>query len=378
MRPLLAAAVFPLLLAACAGVAVAPGPTATPSPTATPTVTSTPTPTATPALMEPDELSPLTLADIFPPRDLSALPLDPSRLRTLVATGDVMPGRYVDIVIRSRGDDFLYPLAASRETLAAADLTVVNLEAPLIADCPPHESGFVLCGRPGFAEALKAAGVDVATLENNHIGNYGRRGIAETVEHLERAGIAWADRSTPAVLEVRGLRFGFLAFNGVGGRFDHDGMAQAIRALRPRVEVLIVALHWGAEYVRIPQPAPGIAEDDPVEVAHRAIDAGADLVIGNHPHWVQAVEIYRGKLIAYSHGNFIFDQMWSHETRVGVMGRYTFYDEVLAGVEFIPVLIEDYAQPRPLEGEEAQAVLDDMREASLELAGRLSASPSGP
>jgi poly-gamma-glutamate synthesis protein (capsule biosynthesis protein) len=91
---------------------------------------------------------------------------------------------------------------------------------------------------------------------------------------------------------------------------------------------------------------------------------------------VQAVELYKGKLIAYAHGNFIFDQMWSYETRVGVIGRYTFYDNTLIGVEYIPTLIENYAQPRPLAGPERQAVLDGMKAASAELSGRLAAKPT--
>ncbi len=144
------------------------------------------------------------------------------------------------------------------------------------------------------------------------------------------------------------------------------------------MDVLAVALHWGAEYVSLPQRSPGIAEDDPVEIAHLAVDAGADLVIGNHPHWVQAVELYKGKFIAYAHGNFIFDQMWSYETRVGVIGRYTFYDDVLVGVEFIPTLIENYAQPVPMQGAEAQAVLDGMKAASEELARRAADTSTVP
>ena len=83
---------------------------------------------------------------------------------------------------------------------------------------------------------------------------------------------------------------------------------------------------------------------------------------------MQAVEVYKGKFIAYAHGNFIFDQMWSYETRVGVIGKYTFYDDTLVGVEFTPTLIQDYAQPVPLEGAERQAVLDGMKAASEELA----------
>ncbi len=366
LLPLLAG----LTLAACAGSAVAPGhtPTAAPSPS--------PPPSPTPTFLEPEQLPALTLADVFPPRDLSAVQLDPSRLRTLIATGDVIPARHTDVVIRSRGDDFLYTVAATKEITAAADLTVINLEAPLVEGCPYHDAGFTFCGRPGFTAALQAAGVDVATLENNHIGNYGLEGISETEQTLVAAGIGFADRITPAIKDVRGLKFGFLAFNGVGETIDRAAMTAQIKALRPQVDVLAVAVHWGAEYVSLPQTAPGVAEDDPVELAHLAIDAGADMVIGNHPHWVQAVELYKGKFIAYAHGNFIFDQMWSYETRVGVIGRYTFYDDVLIGVEFIPVLSEEFAQPVPMQGAEAQAVLDGMKAASEELA--LMASPSAP
>ncbi|HLB26192.1 MAG TPA: CapA family protein [Dehalococcoidia bacterium] len=368
MRPAL---LLPLLAVvavyACAGSAVAPSATPTVAPT------STPTPSPTPTFLEPDEAPPLTLAGVFPPRDLSALRLDPKRIRTLIATGDVIPARHTDVVIRSNGDDFLYTVRATQDITAAADLTVINLEAPLIEGCPYHDSGFTFCGRPGFTAALQAAGVDIATLENNHIGNYGLDGIYQTEDILTAAGIDHADRITPLVRDVRGLKFGFLAFNGVGETIDREKMTAQIRALRPQVDVLAVAVHWGGEYVSLPQAAPGVAEDDPVEIAHLGVDAGADFIIGNHPHWVQAVELYKGKFIAYAHGNFIFDQMWSYETRAGVIGRYTFYDDVLVGVEFIPVLSEDFAQPVPMQGAEGQAVLDGMKSASEELAALVAA-----
>lgn len=366
MRPTLFAALLAtLLLAACTGGSADPPATSTPVPT------PTPIPTPTPAFLDPEDLPPLTLTDVFPPRDLSGLRLDPSRLRTVIATGDVIPARHVDVVIRQRGDDFLYTVAATKEITADADLTVVNLEAPLVEGCPYHDSGLIFCGRPGFAGALTAAGADIVTLENNHIGNYGADGIAETEATLTAAGIDFADRDTAAVRDVRGLKFGFLAFNGVEQTLDTDAMVAQIEATRPLVDVLAVSFHWGAEYVSLPQVAPGVAEDYPPDVAHLAVDAGADLVIGNHPHWVQAVELYKGKFIAYAHGNHIFDQMWSYETRVGVIGRYTFYDEVLVKVEYVPTLIEDYAQPVPMEGAEGQAVLDGMKSASEELAGLL-------
>src|SRR3990172_3858273 len=295
LLPLLAA----VAIVACARSAVAPGHTPTPDPTTTPS--------PTPTFLQPDQLPPLTLADVFPPRDPSAFRLDPARLRTLIATGDVIPARHTDVVIRSRGDDFLYPIAATKEITAAADLTVINLEAPLIEGCPYHDSGFTLCGRPGFAAALHAAGVDIATLENNHVGNYGLEGIYETEAILTAAGIDHADRITPVVKDVRGLKFGFLAFNGVGETFNRAKVTAQIKALRPQVDVLAGAFHWGAEYVSLPRTAPRLADDDPMEIAHLAVDAGADLIIGNHPHWVQAVELYKGKFIAYAHGHFIFD-----------------------------------------------------------------------
>ena len=366
-----------IFLAACGGggdASLLP----TPSPTRAPAVAfHTPTPTSTPLpFIPPEAVPPLTLDDIFgSPAARAALKLDPAKLRTIVATGDVIPGRRVDQQIRLRDNDFAYPLSGTADILRQADLTAVNLEAPLIEDCPPHEEGLTFCGQPGFAGALADAGVDVATLENNHIGNYGQDGIDATKDLLTAEGIAWADAFAPAVREVRGLRFAFVAFNGVGGSFDRELIQRQIAAVREQADVVIAAFHWGAEYVAIPEAAPGIAEDNPVEIAHLAVDAGADLIIGNHPHWVQAVEVYKDRLIAYAHGNFILDQMWSRETTIGVIGRYTFYETKLVDADFLPVVIENSARPRPLEGTEAQVVLDDMQRASVSLRDLLASTP---
>jgi poly-gamma-glutamate synthesis protein (capsule biosynthesis protein) len=208
-------------------------------------------------------------------------------------------------------------------------------------------------------------------LENNHIRDYGANAEAYTKETLTKHGIDYTDRYTLAVRTVRGLRFGFLAFNGVGERIDRQSMTSAIRQANSQVDVLVVSFHWGKEYVSLPQADPWLAPDDPVEIAHLAVDAGADLIIGNHPHWVQAVELYKEKLIAYAHGNFIFDQMWSPEVRQGVVGRYTFYDKRLVQVEYLPVLIENYCQPRFLADREAQVILSAIYQASLNLQNSL-------
>ncbi len=339
---------------------VSPALATTNTPIASPTTRSPSTPTALP-------IPPLTLDAIFPPRDLSTLKLDPKRLRAIVATGDVIPARSTDGIIRARKDDFTYPVSATKQLLAAGDITVVNLEAPLVSNCPPHDSGFKFCGRPGFVQALQTAGVDVVTLENNHIENYGTQGITETVKNLEKARIQWTAGEAPAIVDVRGVKIGFLAFNGVGKRFDRPAMQARIKGLRPQVDIVIASMHWGKEYVALPTADRSLAPDNPVEIGRLAVDAGADLVIGNHPHWVQGVELYKGKAIAYAHGNFIFDQMWSEETRKGVIGVYTFYDRTLVQIKFIPIMIQNYAQPVPLQGNAAEDVLDKMSASSREL-----------
>ena len=277
----------------------------------------------------------------------------------------------MDIQIRAKGNDFLYPFAKTADVLRSADITLINLEAPLVSNCPPHREGFIFCAQSGFVDGLVHVGVDVVGLENNHIGNYGADGVSATKRVLRQRGIDYTDRSTLAIRTVRGKRFGFLAFNGVGEYIDRQSMAAAIRKADSEVDVLVVSCHWGKEYVLLPQADQWLAPDDPVAIAHLAIDAGADLVIGNHPHWIQAVELYRNRLIAYAHGNFIFDQMFSPEVRQGVVGRYTFYDQHLVNVEYMPVLIENYSQPRFLAGDEAQAILNRMYQASVALAASL-------
>jgi len=379
--PLLVAA-FALFLGACAADDGGPSETSAPSSAsaipsqdhagsgeqklipAEPSATPSPEPTAA--------IPPLTLERIFQQPNTGP-DLNNEHMRTLLATGDVIPGRSVNMQIIAHGNDFFYPFEATAQLLDDADVTVMNLEAPLIEGCPPTREGIVFCGQPGFAGAMAAASVDVVTLENNHIGNYGSEGISATRQVLQANGMECVDRYTSVVREVRGVRFAFLAFNGVGESFDRESIASRVREADAQADVVVVAFHWGAEYVSIPQSAPGIAPDEPVEIAHLAVDAGADLVLGNHPHWVQALELYGGKLIVYAHGNFILDQMWSYETTIGVLGRYTFYGSELVDVDLIPTRIVDYAQPVPLEGEEAAAVLSGMYQASVTLAQSLAA-----
>ncbi len=365
LAPLLLAGI----LAACQGPVAAQSSGAAASVAPPPSATAAPTPAPTPWVP-----LPLTLDGIFQsPPDLARA--DPGQLRVLVATGDIIPARSTNVKVLQR-NDFLYPYRPTVDYLRSGDLLFVNLEAPLLARCPATTEGFTFCGDARHVQGLTFARVSVANLANNHLTNYGPAGTRETIDLLKRNGIAPVGLGLWEVLELRGLKFAFLGFNGVGVAIDREEVAREIAIVRPQADVVVVAFHWGREYESVPQAAPGIAPDDPRAIAHLAIEAGADLIIGNHPHWVQGVELYRRGFIAYAHGNFIFDQMWSRETREGVVGRYTFYGKQLAAVEYRPVLIEDYAQPRFVDGEDAARILTRMEESSRRMAPSPAPSPT--
>lgn len=328
---------------------------------ATPTPRPTPTPTPTPP--------PLSLSSIFGTDKPDMSQYDPSQVRVLMATGDVIPAREVNYQVLLH-HDFLYPWRNTADYLKSGDLLFINLETPLMQHCPVTRSGFTFCGDARSIAGLDYAGVNVANLSNNHSTNYGPAGVNETEILLAKHGIGVAGLGQYETRDVRGIKFAFLGFNGVGAHIDRAEMKREIDLVRPKADVVVVAFHWGKEYELLPVPAAGIAPDNPREIGHLAIDDGADLVIGNHPHWVQPVEIYNGKLITYAHGNFIFDQMWSQETREGVVGRYIFYGTRLVRVDYRPLVIDNYAQPRWLDETtgEGKAILDRMASASAQLA----------
>jgi poly-gamma-glutamate synthesis protein (capsule biosynthesis protein) len=174
------------------------------------------------------------------------------------------------------------------------------------------------------------------------------------------------------VIDVRGIKFGFIGFNGVGRAIDQVGLKAGIARARQQADIVVVQFHWGKEYERQPMADRGVpTPDDPVVIGHEAIDWGADIVIGNHPHWYQGVEVYHGKLITYAHGNFVFDQMWSEETREGVIGTYTFYGTQLVAASWKAVRSYDYGQPVFMNQKDNATARQTMEAASDQLASRL-------
>lgn len=264
-------------------------------------------------------------------------------LVTLLFTGDVMLGRSVNqriIINKNRSWPFLYVV----DELKEADITYINLESPLISECPSTDKGMKFCGDLGNVDGLVSAGVDVASVANNHATNYGSEGLTETVNILQDKGISVVGTGSSVTLSRKGSNYNFLSYNDVG---RYQGIAQAdssilkaqIKSAKELGGLVVVGFHWGEEYKTQPTPRQ-------ISLAHMAIESGADLIIGSHPHWVQTKEIYMNKTIYYSLGNFVFDQEWSAETKKGLAVRFSYRGDVLENTEELPVYIERYGQPR--------------------------------
>jgi poly-gamma-glutamate synthesis protein (capsule biosynthesis protein) len=335
-----------------------------------------------------------TLAGVDPVRDparyglLVPGPPPDGPVITAVAFGDILTSRTVDRKMVALGD-FTSPFRSVGTTLKAADLAFGNFEGTISRTARPRSGGTSFVSRVGVIEGFTSAGIDFLSLANNHTGDFGDGTLVETVELLRAAGIATAgagkdDASArqPAVVERKGIRFGFVTFNAIIGtgapsedspgavrirmapwfpfsQDDVDRVAEDVRRARQQADVVIVYPHWGQEYVSRPNA-------DQIRVARALIDAGADMLIATHPHWVQGAEIYKGHLIAYSLGNFVFDQTWSVETQQGATLDLVFWGRRLVAASFAPVQIEDAHRPRLLDYASGASILRRIWEASGE------------
>lgn len=268
---------------------------------------------------------------------------------------------------------------AVRSLMGGADLAMVDLESPIDDQWRYHEAGEVFTGNPKLLEGLKNAGIDYASLANDHIGNAGPDGILETYAELDRLGIRHAgagkDLKTaliPASFEIRGVRIAVIGCDAIASAYwakaDKIGsnpcqaktMVPAIKAARATHDLVIIYPHWGIEF----RTAPSAYQR---ENARKWIDAGADLILGNHPHWVEAMEEIDGKLVFYALGNFVFDQMSEENTMEGLIVEISYSGTTLRQVRLHPTLVIDQAQPNLLDPTDGQRVIKRIRDASKDL-----------
>ena len=201
----------------------------------------------------------------------------------------------------------------------------------------------IFCGQAKSVEGLVEAGFDVMSLANNHSLNYGSDGLEESARILTENNILAVTSNLTWWGKLGDKDLAVLAADDVTSAVDMEMMTAAIHEATESAELVMAIMHWGAEY----QATPSARH---VEMGHELVDAGVDVVLGSHPHWVQSAEEYNGGIILYSLGNFVFDQMWSEETRQGAIGEIevTFVDDELAHMSYdlIPIKIYDYGQPR--------------------------------
>jgi Bacterial capsule synthesis protein PGA_cap len=320
-----------------------------------------------------------------------AHPFDAAATWTVAAGGDILLDRgvYKAMVLEHKGANFPFnggdatitgrvccssfdwpvPIAhrtgsagAVRHLLSSADIAVANFENPAPNDFTYHTQGTTFSADPRLISGVRDAGIDVVSIGNNHIGDAGRLGILQTIANLEAHGLkhAGAGANTiaahrPALRKVGAITVAILGYDTIAKVYaagpSKPGSAQlTIAGVKADVaaaraagaDVVIVYPHWGTEYVATPFPAQQ-------RLARAVIDAGADMVIGNHAHWVGAMEVYKGKPIWYALGNFVFDQTWSEPTEEGLILELTFSGKKLVQARLHPTLILDGAQPNFLD-----------------------------
>ena len=247
----------------------------------------------------------------------------------LVAVGDIMLDRSVGDRIAANGCASIIEEVADH--LRQGDIVFGNLECPLSTVGPHQPRGAcIFRADPKTVKVLALGGFDIVSLANNHALNSGRAALLQTLDHLERAGIAYvgaartrARGSDPTFITVGDIRVGFLAYTdlsfdcGSYSRVDKDlaRLRQQIEQVGNNCDLLIVSYHWGEEYRRKPTSRQ-------VKVAHASIEAGADVVLGHHPHILEGIELYRNRPIIYSMGNFIFDQRSGERMESGIFDLY--------------------------------------------------------
>ncbi|NJO84781.1 MAG: CapA family protein [Blastochloris sp.] len=296
---------------------------------------------------------------------------------TLVAVGDLMLGRSIGATLER--DPSESPFAGVAEQLRAADVTVGNLECALGTGGTAARKGYTFLGPPAAAESLADAGFDVLSLANNHSLDYGVEALTQTTTLLDNVDIlhpgAGLDEQTahaPALLTVKGMRLAFLAYVDVPVEWrgfdtaswratvqqpglawaDPKLIARDVGAAKAQADAVIVLLHSGYEGKHAPN-------DIQRKAARTAIDAGATLVLGAHPHVLQPVERYKDGLIAYSLGNFVFDGFTGAGAQSAIL-TVTLTPSGVRDLQWTPVVLRE-GRPQPAKGSEATAILKQVQ-----------------
>ena len=284
---------------------------------------------------------------------------------TLLFGGDVMLSRHVYDKTLASGS-MSYAFDNIYDKFSEADIAIINLEAPFKETGPYNvpTGSFSFMTDPRLMAGLTKAGIDVVSLANNHTLNQGQAGLEYTQELLTENSIDYCGTQNIAYLEQGKTTFAFVCYtyspasSTLLSTLDISQLKTDLAEAKQNADLAIVSMHSGTEYVVNP-----ITQQ--TEFAHTAIDNGADLVIGHHPHETQIVEEYNGKYIFYSLGNLIFDQSWNPDAMKGMTVKATCQNQEITDLEIIPVQLENNCCPRWMSQAESQYILDRLGLESL-------------
>lgn len=304
---------------------------------------------------------------------------------TIYAVGDIMPSEKASPFIKKYGHS--YPYEKTKGLLKSGDVVIGNLETPLTtADSATQGKQYVFKSRPETAGALKEAGFTHLSLANNHIMDYGSAGLHSTMKNLKSSGLraigAGEDITKarrPDLITIKGKKVALLAYSNTfpkdyyAGK-DKPGTAPGytefvkddVARAREISDIVITTFHWGAELMDSPKDYQKV-------LARLAIDSGADVVLGHHPHILQGIEYYKGGVIFYSLGNFSF-AAYSKNAKESIIAKITINDSGIVAVEAIPINVDNFEvhfRPEILEGTRAEAVLSKLYLLSKPLGSQL-------
>lgn len=277
---------------------------------------------------------------------------------TIVFVGDMMLDRGVETSVKNNFEGEFSKLFENLNELKDADILFANLEGPVSDIGNNVGSIYSFHMDPNILPVIKEASFDIVSFANNHVGDWNVKAFKDTLARLDNigilktgAGINKIDAETPAIIEKNGVKFGFLGFSDVGptwmeAKDDTAGillasdpnLPQIIQNAKTKVDVLIVSFHFGVEYKKVHN-----ARQE--KLAKTAIDNGADLIIGHHPHVIEDIGEYKGKPIVYSLGNFIFDQYFSKDTMEGMLYKVTFSGKEIINTESKIITLNKQYQP---------------------------------
>ncbi len=297
---------------------------------------------------------------------------------TILAAGDILLDNEIKKVVRLRGKD--YPLEGIRDFLSSYDVVFANLETPITTrGRPVSDKPYVFAVSPAVAGILNSVKLDIVSIANNHLMDYGVEGMEDTIDYLDRWNIRYAgagnniaEARKPAVARFSETTLYFLAYcerppkeffadttKPGTSPFILENIVEDIRTYKTESSLVFVSLHWGIEQTSKPQSGQ-------VYYARRIIDAGADAVIGHHPHWPQSIEIYRRKPILYSLGNLI-NGFYNSIEKDNIVVAFYYHKNRLRKLEIYSIAGKNKNidfQPYVLTGEKASKNLREIQQLS--------------